>query len=263
MADLTEKTISSLSTADLLQVISRSGGDAERFISLADLLTLLNAASGTLTNKTLTTPLIASLLQQAGKTLTMPIPSGAADTLVALALQQTLTNKTLTAPVLTLKNTVVVNAVASSLSTNLAGTNNDLVYTAKVKGVSGDAISVTYLGGTDKVFGITVVGNDITVQLATTGTTITTIADHISAEITSGVTAGGVAARALVTCVDKAGNDGSEVVIAMIKTQLASGVNGTVGIADELRSDRANHKLWFCEATNTIADANWVSFTKD
>ena len=149
------------------------------------------------------------------------------------------------------------NAVASSLSTNLAGTNNDLVYTAKVKGVAGDAISVTYLGGTDQLFEISVDGNDIVVQCATTGTTITTIADDISAEITSGVSAGGVAARALVTCVDKADNDGSEAVTAMVKTQLASGVNGTLGVAGEIRADLSNSKIWICTDTNTIADANW------
>jgi len=62
MTDLTDKTISSMNTADLLQIISRSGGDAERFISLADLQTLLNAATGTQTNKTLTNPVINGIV---------------------------------------------------------------------------------------------------------------------------------------------------------------------------------------------------------
>ena len=51
----------------------------------------------TLTNKTLTTPIIASLKQSGSYTLTMP---AATDTLVGKATTDTLTNKTLTAPVI-------------------------------------------------------------------------------------------------------------------------------------------------------------------
>lgn len=50
----------------------------------------------TLTNKTLTTPVIASLYQDAGKTKLMTVPDTASDTLVALAATQTLTNKSMT-----------------------------------------------------------------------------------------------------------------------------------------------------------------------
>lgn len=52
----------------------------------------------TLTNKTLTTPVIASLYQDAGKTKLMTTPNTASDTLCAIAATQTLTNKTLTKP---------------------------------------------------------------------------------------------------------------------------------------------------------------------
>lgn len=38
-----------------------------------------------------------------------------------------------------------VNAVGSTLSTDLVGDNNDLVYTAKTKGVIGDSITVEYV----------------------------------------------------------------------------------------------------------------------
>ena len=55
----------------------------------------------TLTNKTLTTPVIASIYQDAGKTQLMTLPNTANDTLVGLTATQTLTNKTLTSPVLT------------------------------------------------------------------------------------------------------------------------------------------------------------------
>ena len=54
--------------------------------------------SQTLTNKTLTTPIIASLKQSGSNTLTMP---AATDTLVGKATTDTLTNKTLTNPIIT------------------------------------------------------------------------------------------------------------------------------------------------------------------
>lgn len=54
----------------------------------------------TLTNKTLTTPIISSLYQDAGKTKLMTLPDTASDTLVALAANQTLSGKTLDAPII-------------------------------------------------------------------------------------------------------------------------------------------------------------------
>lgn len=51
-----------------------------------------------LTNKTLTTPVIPSIYQDAGKTKLMTLPNTASDTLVALNATQVLTNKTLTSP---------------------------------------------------------------------------------------------------------------------------------------------------------------------
>lgn len=53
----------------------------------------------TLTNKTLTTPVIPSIYQDAGKTKLMTLPDVASDTLVVVAGAQTLTNKTLTSPI--------------------------------------------------------------------------------------------------------------------------------------------------------------------
>lgn len=54
----------------------------------------------TLTNKTLTTPVIATLYQDAGKTKLITFPA-ASDTLIGKDTTDTLTNKTLTSPVLT------------------------------------------------------------------------------------------------------------------------------------------------------------------
>lgn len=54
-----------------------------------------------LANKTLTTPVVASLYQDAGKTKLMTVPDTASDTLCAITATQSLTNKTLTSPVIT------------------------------------------------------------------------------------------------------------------------------------------------------------------
>lgn len=54
------------------------------------------ATTDTLTNKTLTTPIIASLYQDAGKTKLMTVPATASDTLAALAATQNFSNKTFT-----------------------------------------------------------------------------------------------------------------------------------------------------------------------
>lgn len=68
-------------------------GTSDTFVMLA--------LAQTLANKTLTTPVIASMYQDAGKTKLMTLPDTASDTLCAIAATQTLTNKTLTSPILT------------------------------------------------------------------------------------------------------------------------------------------------------------------
>jgi hypothetical protein len=54
----------------------------------------------TLTNKTLTTPVVAAIYQDAAKTKLMTLPDCASDTIAVLGAAQVFTNKTLTAPVL-------------------------------------------------------------------------------------------------------------------------------------------------------------------
>ena len=55
----------------------------------------------TLTTKTLTTPVLASFYQDAGKTKLMTTPNTASDTLAAIAATQTLTNKRITPRIVT------------------------------------------------------------------------------------------------------------------------------------------------------------------
>ena len=63
-----------------------------------DVITTTNTK--TMTNKTLTTPVIGSIYTDATKDKLMTLPDTASDTLAAIAAVQTLTNKTLTTPVI-------------------------------------------------------------------------------------------------------------------------------------------------------------------
>jgi len=107
-----------------------------------------------------------------------------------------------------------------ALTTALTGTNNDLVFTAKLQGSQGLAVSVAYVnpGTANQPLGITVTKNAISISLATDGTsTITTTAAQISALI-----AATPAARGLVTVANAAGNDGTGLVTALAATNLTA-----------------------------------------
>jgi hypothetical protein len=104
---------------------------------------VMNNTIATLTLKTLTTPVIASFCQDAGKTKVMTTPDTASDTLVTLAATQTLTNKQLTSPKI---NEAVACAVTSTqlnrvnyaprmayLGTPALGGVNDIVTIATMK----------------------------------------------------------------------------------------------------------------------------------
>lgn len=116
-----------------------------------------------------------------------------------------------------------VAEVKSTLSTDLVGDNNDLVYTSKLNGTEGDDITIAYIDPSDinQALSIVVTGTDIAVNLATDADgIITTTADDISAAIALDVDA-----NALVGVADKAGNDGSGLVTAMVATALSGGVD--------------------------------------
>ncbi len=115
---------------------------------------------------------------------------------------------------------IPVDATKATLSTNLAGDNNDLVFTAVHGGVAGNAITITYTdAGAGQALAVAVVGTDIDVTLQTAaGGAIESTAADIAAEIAATPTA-----AALVTVANKAGNTGVGVVTAMVKTPLAGG----------------------------------------
>jgi hypothetical protein len=119
-----------------------------------------------------------------------------------------------------LTDVYAIHTGLAALTTNLSGTNNDLVFTARAQGSPGAAVSIEYLnpGTANQSLAITVTGYAISISLATDATpVVTTTAAQISALI-----ANSPAARALVTVANAAGNDGTGVVTAMTKTFLVA-----------------------------------------
>jgi hypothetical protein len=118
----------------------------------------------------------------------------------------------------------------ATLSTDLAGANNDLVYTSKLPGADGNSITVAYVdpGAPSASLAVTVTGTAISVSLATDGgSAITSTAALVKAAIEASV-----AANRLVSVANKAANDGSGVVIAMAATNLTSGATALTYFSD-------------------------------
>lgn len=112
--------------------------------------------------------------------------------------------------------------VAASLTTALAGANNDLKFTAETPGTGGNAITVEYsVAGNNTPLSIDVLANDITVNVATNvgGTAISTAASVMGAINEDGD------ASALVEATLAPGSNGTGVVTAMAPTNLTGGVN--------------------------------------
>jgi hypothetical protein len=127
---------------------------------------------------------------------------------------------------------------AATLTTNLTGNNNDIVFTAVTGGGAGNDIGVTYIdpGVDNSALNVDVDGNIIKVYLATDGDgAITTTGDLLKAAIEAHPVA-----STLVTVADKAANDGSGVVTAMATTYLTGGAGTTVTTP----SGATNSRLW-------------------
>lgn len=114
----------------------------------------------------------------------------------------------------------------ATLTTALAGANNDIKYTAVARGTSGNSITVAYVvAGNNTPLTVAVVSNAITVNVATdAGGLATSTADQVKAAIEASA-----AASALVTVEDATGNDGSGVVAALAATALSGGTEWTIG----------------------------------
>ena len=171
-----------------------SDDGSEGRVLLSQLDTLFSSTTKTLTNKTLTTPVIASLKPTGATTLTMP---AATDTLVGKATTDSLTNKTISGASNTLSNignsslsnsAVTVGSTSISLgatSTTIAGITD---FTAGSINIAGNVIksndsTVVEIGGGD---GLSVAGNltvagNMTVSGSTTTleTTNSVISDQL------------------------------------------------------------------------------------
>ena len=108
----------------------------------------------------------------------------------------------------------------ASLTTALAGANNDLVFTAVRGGTWGNSIQVAYIdpGGTSATLGVVVSGFLITVNLGRTASAIDTTGALLKAAVEASLDA-----QALVTVAHAASNDGTGLVIALAATSLAGG----------------------------------------
>lgn len=117
---------------------------------------------------------------------------------------------------------------AATLTTALAGLNNDLIYTARTPGVSGNEITVTYVvAGVSTPLSVSVSGTAITVNVATdAGGNPTSTAAQVAAAI-----AANGDANFLVSAANAAGNDGTGVVTAMTAAALTGGT-ATIGGTD-------------------------------
>ena len=120
------------------------------------------------------------------------------------------------------RDLMLSESVYATLTTAMAGADNDLTFTAKLRREFGNAIRVAFVnpGGT-AARSIVVAGNDITVNLAVTAGAInaTETATNIAAAINADASA-----SALVSAAVAAGNSGAGVVTAMALTNLAGGL---------------------------------------
>lgn len=113
----------------------------------------------------------------------------------------------------------------ATLTTSLAGSNNDIVFTSVAKSQTANNFTVKFTDPytNNQALSVSVSGNDINVLLATnsSGAITTTAAQLISAINSS------LPATALLTSTNAEGSDGSGVVTSMAKTNLTG---GTVGL---------------------------------
>lgn len=141
-------------------------------------------------------------------------------------------------------------AVKATLTTALAGTNNDLLFTAVGYGVDGNAITIAYNNaGASQTLLVTVVGSAISVRLATNGSSvITSTANDVKAAILALP-----AAAALVTVANAAANDGTGLVTTLTATALTGG-SGTnfffTGLGGKPKFLRVLDKVLILNGTN-------------
>jgi len=149
--------------------------DSARRATVGDVL-VGTTATQTLTNKTLTTPVISSITNN---TYTLTLPSAASDTLVGRATTDTLTNKTLTSPrigtaILDVNGLNLIALTATASAANYLTINNAV--SGGIVAIAGTgtncAVNITSTGtGTVQANGVQVV--DLSTTQSLTNKTIT------------------------------------------------------------------------------------------
>lgn len=116
--------------------------------------------------------------------------------------------------------------VQATLTTALTGANNDLKYTADLRGTVGNAITIAYINPAtpSAALSVVVVGNAITVNLATNGSSVIT---STASQILTAINAS-VAASALISVALAPANTGAGVVTALTATNLTGGAGTNI-----------------------------------
>jgi hypothetical protein len=153
---------------------------------------------------------------------------------------------------LTIPGAAPVNAVAAALTTALAGANNDMVFTAKTKGVLGNTITIRYVDpGVEAAAEIvTLVGKAITVTLRSVSGTLST-----AAQVKTAIEAN-AAAHALIGCANSGADTGAGAVIALAATALTGGVDCTLGEAETFVYHGGY--MHFTPTKTVITSTSWV-----
>jgi len=149
------------------------------------------------------------------------------------------------------KDMTVVRLIHEHLVTALTGSNNDLSFIARAAG--DQSVTITYaVAGNDTPLTVSVVGQAITVNVATDGSgNATSTAADVLAAVQASVTA-----NALVIVALASGNDGTGVVTALSSTPLVASVGSspTLDVKTECSMDGgANYyeSVAFTQATST------------
>jgi hypothetical protein len=112
-------------------------------------------------------------------------------------------------------------SIAATLTTALAGANNDLVFTETRRGPKGNSVTITYaVAGLNTPLSVVVAGNDVTVNVATDGAGAAT---STAAQVAAAVDAAPDPTNGALTIANAPANDGTGVVTAMAKTALSGG----------------------------------------
>lgn len=152
---------------------------------------------------------------------------------------------------------VPVNAAQATLSRNPAGDDNALTFTSVAYGMGANSITITYVdpGANDAALGVVVVGNAITVNLATDGGGLIT---STAALVLAAIEASGPASALVTVAIDATdsgvADDGSGVVTALASAPMTSGAGTAIGLVvpGGLLSDTTNANIYRNDGTQAV-----------